>query len=261
MKRALLILIASLLLVTPAAAKFDPWAGPKLIAVFAEFNPWLTVIGSDTPRVAVYENGDVIFVKKVGNTYAYHKVTLKPDELAALAARWQTVFSVTPPNDGYEVSNATDQTSAVFYLRRGEKAFRTGVYGWGCERPIAAPVDAQAENRPPPALAEAHKMFCTLDFPASQEWVPQYVEVMLWDYSYAPEASISWPKDWPGLDSPRAMQRGNSWSIFLDGSHLPALRKFVSERREKGAVELGGKKWAIDFRYTFPSEPQWRGGQ
>jgi hypothetical protein len=32
-----------------------------------------------------------------------------------------------------------------------------------------------------------------------------HVEVMLWDYSYAPDASIHWPKDWPALNSDRAM--------------------------------------------------------
>ena len=120
--------------------------------------------------------------------------------------------------------------------------------------------DLKPEQRPPAALADAHKIFCALDFPESKEWVPKYVEVMLWDYSYAPQPSIQWPKKWPGLESPRAMKRGDAWSIFLDGTEIPALRAFVHERQEKGAVELGGKKWAIAFRYTFPSEPMWRGG-
>ena len=261
MARLALALVGLLLLATPAAAKFEPWAGPKPIAVFTEFNPWLMVIGSDTPRVAIYENGDVIFAKKIGESYAYHFVKLSPAQLQELEARWQSVLAVVPPKDGYDISYATDQPTASFYLRHGEQTFRAGVYGWSCRGGVHAPANnLKPEQTPPAALAEAHKTFCALDFPESKEWIPKYVEVMLWDYSYAPDPSIAWPKKWPGLESPRAMKRGDAWSIFLDGSELPALRAFVNERREKGAVELGGKKWSIAYRYTFPSEPMWRGG-
>src|SRR5262245_28012798 len=97
MRRLVLALVATLLLASPAAAKFEPWVGPKPVAVFTEFNPWLMVIGSDTPRVAIYENGDVIFVKKIGEAYAYHAVRLPPAQLQELEARWQPVFTVVPP--------------------------------------------------------------------------------------------------------------------------------------------------------------------
>ncbi len=64
---------------------------------------------------------------------------------------------------------------------------------------------------PPDALLKVHKFLTTLDFPKSTEWVPEYVEVMLWDYSYAPESSIVWPKDWPSLESDRTTRRGQSF--------------------------------------------------
>jgi hypothetical protein len=259
MQRLALALIGLLLVAAPAMAKFEPWAGPKPVAVFTEFNPWLMVIGSDPPRVAIYENGDVIFAKKVGETYAYHTVRLSPAQLQELEARWQSVFSVTPPKNGYDVSGATDQATASFYLRHGEQTFQTHVYGWSCRGGVNAPAQLKPEERPPAALADAHKTFCSMDFPESKEWAPKYVEVMLWDYSYAPEQSIVWPKKWPDLKSERALKRGEAWSIFLDGSQLDDLHAFLRERANKGAVELGGKKWAADFRYTFPSEPMWLG--
>ena len=261
MRRLALILLTSLLFaVAPAAAKFDPWAGPKPVAVFTEFNPWLMVIGSDTPRVAIYENGDVIFVKKIGQTYPYHSMKLTPAQLQELEAKWESLLDLTPPKDGYEVTGATDQATASFYLRHGDKTFATSVYGWRCGGGVPVPAHLKPEEKPPAALAEAHKTFCAIDFPESKEWVPKYLEVMLWDYSYAPQASLAWPKKWPGLTSERALKRGDAWSIFLDGTQLAELHVFLRERQEKGAVELGGKKWAADFRYTFPSEPLWRGG-
>lgn len=80
---------------------------------------------------------------------------------------------------------------------------------------------------------------------------------MLWPYEYAPDASIRWPMEWPGLDSPQASRRGDSYSIYLPGKSLDDLRAFLGTRREKGAVEVGGKKWAASHRYVFPSEPTW----
>ena len=49
-----------------------------------------------------------------------------------------------------------------------------------------------------------------------------------------------------------------TYSIFLDGSVLPELQKFLRTQKEKGAVEIAGKKWAVSFRSVFPSEPVWR---
>jgi len=107
----------------------------------------------------------------------------------------------------------------------------------------------------PDELIELHKFLCTMDYSDSQKWTPRYLEVMIWPYEYAPEASIVWPKDWPGLDSKRSFKRGDSYSIFFDGSVLPELQKFLRTRKEKGAVEIGGKKWAVSIRSVFPNEP------
>ena len=147
MRRLALALLALLFFAAPAAARFEPWAGPKPVAIFTEFNPWLMVIGSDTPRVAIYENGEVIFVKQIGEAYAYHSIKLTPAQLQELEARWQSVFAVTPPKDGYDVSDATDQATASFYLRHGEQTFRTHVYGWSCRGGVHAPVDLKPDAR------------------------------------------------------------------------------------------------------------------
>ena len=53
------------------------------------------------------------------------------------------------------------------------------------------------------------------------------------------------------------LEPGDSYSIFMPGKELPKLLDFLKTRKEKGAVEIDGKKWAVSFRYTFPSEPVW----
>ena len=60
------------------------------------------------------------------------------------------------------------------------------------------------------------------------------------------------------MESKRSLMRGDSYSIFLDGSLLSELQKFLRTRKEKGAVEIGDKKWAVSFRPVFQSEPIWR---
>ena len=57
---------------------------------------------------------------------------------------------------------------------------------------------------------------------------------MLWDYSYAPDKPVYWPKDWPDLTSKRAVKRNDMWSIFLDGSYLPRLEAFLENAKGKG---------------------------
>jgi len=104
---------------------------------------------------------------------------------------------------------------------------------------------------------KAHKALVDYAAPDAKPWVPLYIEVLLWSYSYAPDASIVWPGKWPNLDSPRTRKRGDSYSIYLDGTELQSLKEFVATRKEKGAVELSGKKFSIAYRYALPSEPVW----
>jgi hypothetical protein len=88
-------------------------------------------------------------------------------------------------------------------------------------------------------------------------WLPPEIEVMLWPYEYAPEASIHWPADWPGLTAASTRRRGDSFSVFVPSSKLSELLKFIASRKERGAVAIEGKKMAISFRFPFPGEQLW----
>jgi hypothetical protein len=250
------IVAAALLAAAPAHAGLNPFEGSKPIAVFIEQNPWLMVVGSDTPRVAVYENGDVIFVRQSGKEYSLRIAKLSPPELAKLEETWAPLFTTQMKTD-YELSDATDQTNAEFFFRHGAQQVAVSAYGLDCDG-IGFAKKLTGKEAPPSALLQVHKTLCNLHFDQSEPWSPKYVEVMLWDYGYAPDKSIYWPKDWPDLKSERAIQRGKDWSIFLDAGELPKLESFVATRREKSAVEVDGKKWAIAYRFIFPSEPVWR---
>jgi hypothetical protein len=59
------------------------------------------------------------------------------------------------------------------------------------------------------------------------------------------------------LDSPNTIQYKNFYSIYLPGKELTKLIEFLSTRKEKGAVEIDGKKCAVSVKYVFPAEPVW----
>ncbi len=137
----------------------------------------------------------------------------------------------------------------------------TSVYGlseMGSNSNAYLKMSAEEKADVPPELLNLYKSLIELDDPHSKKWVPRYVEVVLWDYSYAAQPSITWPHDWPSLDSARAVKRSESYSIFIDGSLAPQLVAFLATRREKGTVKISGRKMAADFRYTYPGEPTWR---
>jgi hypothetical protein len=245
---------------TSLAADFKPFDGPKPVAVLIQSDPWAMVVGADTPRVAIYEGGEVIFAKKINETLAYHHTTLDEVAFADLLRQMRSVAAVKTLKARYDIAGLTDQPEAMFYLRDGARELTTVVYGlWDPETksPLYANLPGNREA-PPNELLQLHKWLCALDSAKSEPWVPKYVEAMLWSYSYAPDPSIHWPKDWPSLKSDRAITRQSGHSIFLDGAVLPKLQKFLTTRKEKGAIELDGKKWAVVYRYTFPSEPTWR---
>jgi hypothetical protein len=122
---ALLALTAS----RATAADFDPFVGPKPLAVFIQTNPWGMVLGADTPRVVVYEGGETVFVKKIGDRYEYRHATLDAAALADFRQHLQPLLAHGALNARYSISGATDQPSAVFYLRDGKREVTTRVYG------------------------------------------------------------------------------------------------------------------------------------
>jgi hypothetical protein len=263
MRTVLAIIFGLCLAGSGSAAEFAPFSGPKPIVVLIQSDPWGMVIGSDTPRVAIYENGDVIFAKDVNGRSGYRHVTLDKRELDEVREHMKPVLALKHLKPHYDIRpGVTDQPIAMFYFSDGGREAVTSVYGLmaaGAKLPAySQPANGPKAIFPPDELLKLHKWLCELDYANSKEWIPKYVEVMLWDYSYAPEASIQWPKAWPALHSDRALKRGDSYSIFLDGALLPELREFLATRNERGAVEVEGHKMAASYRFTFPGEPAWR---
>lgn len=248
---------------TSVCGEFNPFGVAQPIAVLIQSDPSALAIGEETPRVAVYKNGEVIFLKQVNKRAVYHHVRLDEAALDRFLDQIKPVLALNRLERQYNMTpNLTSQPITKFYFHNGEQGVATLVYGLmapGTRLLAYTELPFGLEPvMPPKELLQLHSRLCQLDYPESQEWTPDYVKVLAWEYSYAPEPSIHWPQKWPSLSSDRTTKNGDGYSIFLDGSTLPELRRFLATRNEKGAIEINGKKMCAEYRFTFPGEPAWR---
>ncbi|HWX64932.1 MAG TPA: hypothetical protein VNZ27_00760 [Rhodanobacter sp.] len=256
-KRSLCLIIGLGLTRLCSAADFNPFEGPEPLMVVVEFDPWSMVLSADSPRVAIYANGDVIFVGKEGKNQVYRFKRLTAQELDNVRQQAGKVFRSTELKHHYDMRGGTDQPMAEFYFHDAKGSVATEVVGLECEPSKPSPWDRNV-TPPPKALLDLNASLCSLDFPGSEKWSPPYAEVMMWDYNYAPGTPVPWPKSWLGLDSSQTIRRGHDYSIFMDGAMLPQLNAFVHGIPQKSAVAIGGRKISISIRIPFPSEPVWR---
>jgi hypothetical protein len=215
------------------------------ILVLVETNPWAMVLGSDSPRFALYDDGVVIYRTKDG----FRHVRLDAERAEDLR-KAVNVNTLSCLKKNYSTSSWTDQPSEYLFFGRGGRLSHISVYG-------RIPGGNVQTDVPPPLIA-AYERLANFDDPKSQPWMPDFIEVVIWPYDYAPEPSIIWPSKWPGLSDPRTIKRGNGYSLYVPSKDFEALHAFLGTEREKGAVEIGGKKWSVNLRFPFPQEASWQ---
>lgn len=233
---AVITAMSGTVLANPLAADSEP------VIVYIETDPWAMVIGSDSPHFVLYDDGTVIYRTDAD----YQAVTLTAADSAALAAK----VTLVGIKDYTDYTHVTDQPSSIIIDFRDKLA----VVAYGATSRHRARGDAKDK------LLGMITLLREYQHPDAKAWEPEAIEVMIWPYEYAPEASIIWPKEWPGLDHTATVQRGGSYSLFIPISDKDALMAFLATRKARGAVEIGGKKWAVSLRTPLPGETHWMGG-
>ena len=232
------------------------------VLVVLERNPWLMVIGSDSPTFALYDDGSVIWLRDKPTKDEPFSRGTTPSAKAAL--KEVIPYDLEKFSEHYELTSWTDQPTTVIWTPQKT----ISIYGrW---RPASDPVAsdpqlkaiAERDKKMSDSLpAEIRESLLRIDAQRKHEgdaWLPNRVEVMLWPYEYAPEESLVWPKKWPGLSATSTAKRGeDSYSVFLPSEELAALREFLAKRRQRGAVLIDGKKMSASFRFPFPKEELW----
>jgi hypothetical protein len=255
------VLTTTLLLTLAACAvtrDIAPSTGPTPIAMVLQAGTWLTS-GTDMPLLALYDDGQVISRTSAPATRTYLHTQLSDAELRTITQQLVSFGDYSQLKRVYDLTvPATDQPHTMIYLHLEGKMFTTTVDGLSLsETKRPAYSRFQHPDRLPTLLKDLYGYLIGLDFPAAQPWRPASIEVRIWPYEYAPDASMHWPEDWPGLDSPTTLKRGDSYLIFLPGAELPKLRALLRTGTARGAVEIDKKKWAVSFRFIFPGERLW----
>ena len=241
-RRSVLVVLIALFSQSASAASKEVSSSPLLVMV--EADPWLMVIGSDSPTFALYDDGEVI----VRREHEYRSTKLNSVEFRDLVASLDLTALASLARQ-YVLVEATDQPIEHVFSYNDGKISVASVYG--------APRSRSARAKLPPKLLSVLDKIYSFDPPRAKPWQPEKVEVMIWPYQYAPEKSIIWPKDWPGIGDKSTVRRGDGYSIFISSSRYAELKSFLAGRSEKGAVEIGGKKWAVSLRLPFPGEKSW----
>jgi hypothetical protein len=241
---------------SPETAALPPTTPPEAarqpVIVLVEHNPWLMVIGSDSPTFALYDDGLVIYLARTPeDRRIYLWTTLGKESLDRLLASLPSDKSFAALRDDYAASDLTDQPTNV--ISRWIDGHRRSVTVYGNLRHVR-----EARWRTPPAFLKLYDSLITFSDAEARPWLPALIEVMFWPYEYAPQPSAPWPVDWPDLKSPDALRRREeSWSVFLPSARFDDLKRFRENLGQQQAVRINGRKMALAWRLPFPAESAW----
>jgi hypothetical protein len=230
-----------------------PPADRKPLLVLVEEDPWLMVIGSDSPTFALFDDGLVIYRRETPGDTPFASVRLDSKEQGALVARLLADrLAFEGLKDRYELTATSDQTTCSIHSWLGGKPRSVSVYG-------ALRSDEEVRAKAPAAFLAAFDAMRSYTNAAAVPWLPAKIEVMAYPFENSADTPVEWPKDWPAIDDPTTRRRGKSLSLYVDGTveNLRRLREFHHARRETQAVLMGGKKWSTYYRFPFPGEEAW----
>ena len=221
------------------------------LIVLIERDPWLMVIGSDSPSFVLYDDGTLIFLKTLeSGKKEYLYVSLDNGSLQKIVKELAPPSDFLKLKDDYSLSDWTDQPTQEFIINLINFKKKVTVYG-------NLRNDEETRKKAPEPILELFDKIIGYHNKNAQKWLPSKIEVMVWPYEYAPDESIIWPSDWPDLNDKATKKIGDSYSLFLDSSKFNNLLEFLKTRKEKGAVEINNKKWAVSYRFPFPAEEKW----
>ncbi len=237
-------------------------AEPKPEFVLVEHSPWKASVMAESPTFALYDDGTVIFRKpgeESRSGYFTTKIDLDSADYDSLRPLDRSLYSRS-----YTLTRLGRQPTTIFYWPEKQ----VSVYGRISQRmsgfsstPMLADIhreESQLRLELPTGISEAFEAVKGFEVEEAEEWRPEYIEVMIWAYDHASEAPLEWPKDWPGLDDERTLERGvGTYSIYVPGNQLEELQALLATRNPRSAIIIDDRKWDIAHRLPFPGEELW----
>jgi len=217
----------------------------KPLVVLLETNPWLMVIGSDSPSFVLYENGVLIYSEIIDRKLFRKLIIFNQTEMNEFIDYLSIDEAIYDLDNEIISSDWTDQPTNIIYLNITQMK-KIMVYG-------RIETSYEVRKRTPVAFVNLYDKIKHYRKEKSLEWLPPKIEVMFWDYNYAPQKR-EWIEGFPDLNSPSTKKRGSdSYSVFIDGNEYDTFINYYRKMGEKEAVEINGKKMAISYRIPFPN--------
>jgi len=217
------------------------------IVVLTITNPWLMVIGSDTPYFTIYQNGQIIYKKIIKGRSKFYEVKLTKKQVQSVIKSLNITADIFKLPKEIKTVYATDQPTNELILNF-DSVKVVNVYGYLQNE------KGEERLKTPKSFLTIYDNILKYKNDSAKAWLPDSVEVMLTSYSYAPEKSLKWPSNWPDLTSKSTIKRGDDlYSIYLDKRYLNDLVKLISSMKEKQAIQITGQKFSISYRFPFPN--------
>jgi hypothetical protein len=228
------------------------------VLVLVRHSVWFPFV--DRPLFILYADGSAILPvsRERGVPLSYKVARLD----GATSQARLTALGIGPEfyslNDTYDLRpNVTDQETVAVFVWRGDELKRVAVRG-------ATLDDSTLSEAAPSPIRNVFRKLATFQTEDGNPWRPTTVEVAAWPYEYAPDdPPLEWPATWPDLNTPGSRRRadalvGEIWTIPLPYERLSELTQLLENRREKQAIRINGRKWAVSYRLPFPNEQRWR---
>lgn len=205
------------------------------------------------PMFLLYADGSLMVADRQSKSGLTTARLSKDDLNAALKkVSAQDGFWLLSPR--HELTTWTDQALNTVSVRiPGKTVVSVSVYGSLTSR-------SKNAGSPPEAFTRFLDTLAGVTPEKMQPWDPGYVEILWADYDYAPDRSLPWPKEWPGLDSPlaRSMKGAVITKIMaFPSSHLVELDAFLAQRPTRAAILIAGKKMSASYRWPLRGEKSW----
>lgn len=247
MKARLLAILVLMTLLCPVAVGADTQAKIKLFMIITD--PWAQIIGGDSPRLALYDDGTVIYRAAEEKGAPFYSAKLSNEEQSALMKLTEPLSDL---KKWYQIKWATDQPTNMIWYRNGEKSKIVKVYG-RMNQKIPAGMEMKTEKMPD-SLQKAFDGMSVFKNASAKPWLPDYLELIVYPFDYCKKKPVPWPTNWPTTKDKRTKKVEDTYYMFLPKSEYGKLQEVLKQCSDDRAVTFGGKKWALGYRFPFPDE-------
>jgi hypothetical protein len=214
----------------------------KPLIIFIETDPWLMVIGSDTPSFVLYDSGQVVYKYIEGNRVKHYYVNLSNDEINNFIEFLNISDEIYNIDEYIIAEDVTDQPFNILYLNMDIKK-RIGVYG---------NLKYYAREKTPKVFLDIYDKITTYRNESAKEWFPPRIEIMFSEWPGA-KNKRNWIEGYPDLESDTSWHHNDIYSVYLNIENYPLFIEYYNLiKRNKEAVEINGKTMILRYRFPFP---------